>query len=66
MKGSEEKIDVDPIEAIARNSLSILTAAMKNDGTMKLLRDLEKLTNPERGIKEATLYHRYKTIRRYQ
>ena len=55
MKGSEEKIDVDPIEAIARNSLSILTAAMKNDGTMKLIRDLEKLNNPERGIKEATL-----------
>jgi hypothetical protein len=43
MKGSEEKIDVDPIEAISRNSLSILTAAMKNDGTMKLLRDLETL-----------------------
>ena len=43
MKGSEEKIDVDPIEAISRNSLSILTAAMKNDGTMKLLRDLEFL-----------------------
>ncbi len=43
MKGSEEKIDVDPIEAISRNSLSILTAAMKNDGTMKLLRDLESL-----------------------
>jgi hypothetical protein len=43
MKGSEEKIDVDPIEAISRNSLSILTAAMKNDGTMKLIRDLELL-----------------------
>jgi hypothetical protein len=55
MKGSEEKIDVDPIEAIARNSLSILTAAMKNDGTMKLIRDLEKLNNPEKNIKEATL-----------
>ena len=55
MKGSEEKIDVDPIEAILRNSLSILTAAMKNDGMMKLIRDFELLNNPEKGIKEATL-----------
>ena len=47
MKGSEEKIDVDPIEAISRNSLSILTAAMKNDGTMKLIRDLELLGEAE-------------------
>ncbi len=55
MKGSEKELNVPPLEAIARNSLSILTAAMKNDGTMKLIRDLEKLNNPERGIKEATL-----------
>ena len=39
MKGSEEKINVPPLEAIARNSLSILTAAMKNDGAAKLMRD---------------------------
>ena len=41
IEGSEKPIDVDPIEAISRNSLSILTAALKNDGTQKLLRDLE-------------------------
>ena len=39
MKGSEEEINVPPLEAIARNSLSILTASMKNDGAAKLMRD---------------------------
>jgi len=39
MKGSEKEINVPPLEAIARNSLSILTAAMKNDGAAKLMRD---------------------------
>ena len=43
MKGSEREIKVNPVEAIARNSLSILTGAMKNDGTSKLLRDLKSL-----------------------
>jgi len=41
--GSEKPIDADPIEAISRNSLSILTAALKNDGTAKLLRDLQSI-----------------------
>ena len=43
LKGSEEAIDVDPLEAISRNSLSILTASLKNDGLSKLLRDLERV-----------------------
>ena len=43
LKGSPEEIKVNPVEAIARNSLSILTGAMKNDGTSKLLRDLESM-----------------------
>ena len=43
MTGSKKEIRVNPVEAIARNSLSILTAAMKNDGTGKLLRDLETM-----------------------
>ena len=43
LKGSEEAIDVDPLEAISRNSLSILTASLKNDGLAKLLRDLERV-----------------------
>ena len=43
IEGSENVIDVDPIEAISRNSLSILTAALKNDGTSKLLRDLQSI-----------------------
>ena len=43
IEGSENPLDVDPIEAISRNSLSILTAALKNDGTSKLLRDLQSI-----------------------
>ena len=43
MKGSEEEITVPPLEAIARNSLSILTASMKNDGVGKLIRDMETM-----------------------
>ena len=43
MEGSEREIRVNPVEAIARNSLSILTAAMKNDGVGKLLRDLQSM-----------------------
>ena len=43
LKGSEDAIDVDPLEAISRNSLSILTASLKNDGLSKLLRDLERV-----------------------
>ena len=43
LKGSDAPIDVNPIEAIAKNSLSILTAAMKNDGATKLARDLVSL-----------------------
>ena len=39
MKGSEKEINVPPLEAIARNSLSILTASMKNDGAAKLMKD---------------------------
>ena len=41
LKGSEDLINVNPIEAITRNSLSILTASMKNDGISKLMRDLQ-------------------------
>jgi hypothetical protein len=43
LTGSEKAVDVDVIEAISRNSLSILTAALKNDGVAKLLRDLQEL-----------------------
>ena len=43
IKGSEEIIDADPIEAISRNSLSILTAALKNDSMSKIVRDLETM-----------------------
>ena len=43
MEGSKEAIRVNPVEAIARNSLSILTGAMKNDGSIKLLRDLASM-----------------------
>ena len=43
MKGSEKELNVPPLEAIARNSLSILTASMKNDGVAKLVRDLKTM-----------------------
>jgi len=43
LTGSEKAVDVDVIEAISRNSLSILTAALKNDGVAKLVRDLQEL-----------------------
>ena len=48
MKGSQREINVNPIEAISRNSLSILTGAMKNDGTTKLLEDLETMGEARR------------------
>jgi len=41
MEGSEKIPNVPPLEAIARNSLSILTASMKNDGLSKLVRDMQ-------------------------
>ena len=37
LEGSEEGFFVNPIEAISRNSLAILTASLKNDGVKKLL-----------------------------
>jgi len=43
IEGSTEAVDLDVIEAISRNSLSILTAALKNDGLTKLVRDLKTL-----------------------
>ena len=48
MKGSQREINVNPVEAIARNSLSILTGAMKNDGTVKLLESLETMGEARR------------------
>jgi len=62
LKGSEEAIDVPPIEAIARNSLSILTASMKNDGAAKLIRDLEimgeadEITDPKQASNKNTIF----------
>jgi len=47
LKGSEAEINVSPLEAIARNSLSILTASMKNDGTLKLIKSLEIMGEAE-------------------
>ncbi len=47
LKGSEAEIDVPPLEAIARNSLSILTASMKNDGALKLVQSLEAMGEAE-------------------
>ena len=41
LEGSENPLNINPLEAISRNSLSILTASLKNDGLAKLIRDLE-------------------------
>ena len=70
LEGSEEILNVDPLEAITRNSLSILTASLKNDGLNKLIRDLElvgeaELINPEKAgttdsifvFREGIKYH---------
>tara|TARA_R110002012_G_scaffold215961_1_gene387064 strand:- start:31 stop:7434 length:7404 start_codon:yes stop_codon:yes gene_type:complete len=43
LEGSEDPLNVNPLEAISRNSLSILTASLKNDGLAKLVRDLETI-----------------------
>ena len=43
LEGSEDPLNVNPLEAISRNSLSILTASLKNDGLVKLVRDLETI-----------------------
>jgi len=43
LEGSEDPLNVNPLEAISRNSLSILTASLKNDGLAKLVRDLEAI-----------------------
>ena len=43
IEGSEEIIDADPIEAISRNSLSILTASLKNDAMGKIVKNLETM-----------------------
>ena len=47
LKGKDAPIDVPPLEAIARNSLSILTASMKNDGALKLIESLEIMGEAE-------------------
>ena len=79
LKGSETPITVDPIEAISRNSLSILTAALKNDGTVKLLKDLEtmgladnmgttrnrKFDNDGNLINDALYVHAYENGEKY-
>ena len=61
LTGSEEAVDVDVIEAISRNSLSILTAALKNDGVSKLIRDLQSLDmakpiTPEQAGKADSIF----------
>ena len=50
MKGSQREINVNPVEAISRNSLSILTGAMKNDGTTKLLRGFRNNGRRQEGV----------------
>jgi len=79
LKGADTPITVDPIEAISRNSLSILTAALKNDGTVKLLKDLEtmglaenmgvtrnrKFDNDGNPITDANYVHAYEDGQKY-
>ena len=47
LEGSEDVLNVNPLEAISRNSLSILTASLKNDGLAKLVRDLVEIKEAE-------------------
>ena len=59
--GKDKPIDV-ALEAIARNSLSILTASMKNDGMMKLIKTLEiageaeVITDPKQASNNNTIF----------
>jgi hypothetical protein len=46
--GSESAIEPSPLEAIARNSLSIVTAAMKNSGLAKMMDTFEASQMAER------------------
>ena len=64
LEGSKEGFFVNPIEAIARNSLAILTASLKNDGAVKLMKAFqeggiaEKLDSPKQaqGIDTITVF----------
>ena len=55
LKGSEDPLQIGPVEAISRNSLSILTAALKNDGVGKLVRDLEAMDSAREITDRAQL-----------
>ena len=41
MKGSDKEINLNPLEAISRNALAIVTASLKNDGAYKLVKSME-------------------------
>ena len=61
LEGSEKPLDINPLEAISRNSLSILTASLKNDGLAKLIRDLELMgeareVTPKESAKLNTIF----------
>ena len=61
LEGSEDPLNINPLEAISRNSLSILTASLKNDGLAKLIRDLElmgeaKEVTPKESAKLNTIF----------
>ena len=47
LEGSEKQLDIGVIEAISRNSLSLLTASLKNDGVSKLVRSMEESGDAE-------------------
>lgn len=61
LEGSEDPLNINPLEAISRNSLSILTASLKNDGLAKLIRDLELMgeareVTPKESAKLNTIF----------
>ena len=40
-KGSDKELNLNPLEAISRNALAIMTASLKNDGAYKLVKSME-------------------------
>ena len=53
LEGSENPLNINPVEAISRNSLAILTGSLKNDGVSKLIEQLN-IIDPDDAIEATT------------
>ena len=53
LEGSENPLNINPVEAISRNSLAILTGSLKNDGVSKLIEQLN-IIDPDDATEATT------------